>query len=228
VEEKIASGAILGDYHHVSSIREDAGQLTVVMFDGGEYNAACVVFAPAGTEVAPDSDTAALFGVGVSVDASSDAPLLVGQDVAVLGCGIRAAEQALIAEQAGVRHVLVICEDSEPRFGVLAEDVARCGRIEVRTNTRVLGFEKRADGTLRALRLRSAEGDTEAAVAWLFLARGLECDWSLLGGRAPGSVPHLICAGLAAGVPYDDYPALVRDARSATQRVLACTEESAR
>jgi thioredoxin reductase len=228
---RMASIGIIVDAGYAVRLTESPDFATVGMDGGFERAAGRVVFAPVGDEVgAPELGADQLYGVGVSMDAASDAPLLAGLRVAVLGGGCRAAQEALLAVRAGVAHTFILCEDDEPDFGIFAMAVKASAKIDVMTGVHVLGLRKSAagdfpaaaGGALRAVSLRDAGGrEHDVEVSWLFLSRGLECDLSVLGGVIPGRDTRIVRAGVAAGIPYCDRLAMIRSAQAATDQILA-------
>jgi thioredoxin reductase len=231
VRERLVPTGIVVDDGFVEHIVESAGFLTIVMDDGRVHRTEQVVFAPVGNEVgASDLGAEQWYGVGVSVDAASDAPFLAGLRVAVLGGGVRAAEEALTAIRAGVTRAVILCEHTRPDFGALTSAVAACSNTDVVTGARAVGLKGAVDvvspatvgGALQAVSVCDSEGhERDVHVAWLFLARGLECDWSVFGGAVPEESTRIVRAGLAAGVPYGDRPAMIRSAQDAAEQVMA-------
>jgi thioredoxin reductase len=187
----------------------------IEMFIGEDVSARKVVFATVGVERAAPEFYEHL-GVGVSTEAWSDAPLLRGASVAVVGGGRRAAEQALVALRSGVGTVVVLCERTSADFGELAQQMKDSG-IHVRTGTKVTGLVPGPNRRLRCIHIRAGGIDTTLDVEYVFLARGLQCDWSALGG---GPIAGVYLAGAAAGISSDDRPGLVADAHRAALEVV--------
>jgi thioredoxin reductase len=198
---------------HIATILKREGDVFLIGDDERFVRAPRVVFAPAGTElpVDPSEDLYRYLGVGVSMDAWSDAPYIHRLDpqtrVAVVGCGFRAAEESLLCIAAGISDVLVVCS-GEPSFGALAHRMSD-ERIHISARTRL--------GTLhgRGRELTSFDvienGKTRREErSMIFLARGVQCSWYLLGGLRDH--PGVTLAGLANGISYDDYPAMIADA----------------
>jgi thioredoxin reductase len=220
VRKRIADLGIHEDPDLGVKIERDGDGLVVRQLEGGSIRSRKVVFAPAGMEDdAAHLGAAAFFGIGVSMDALSDAPLLSGKGVAVRGAGCRAAEQALLALKGGVRHVNLIPEGVVPTFGALSEIIEHHADIQVWRDTTIRALEASPSGQLSALRVERAGLEERIATDWLFLAQGLTCDWSAVSEVRQD--PGIVLAGLANGIRYDDYPGMIADVARAVSAVSA-------
>lgn len=209
----------------------------VVLFGHERVIAArSVVFAPAGYEVgAPELRASDFYGRGISTDAWSDVTFattdqasgearlfFAGKTVAVLGGGLRAAEECLLCVRAGVEKVILLCEQSAPEFGELRHDILSSDKVEVRCGSRIVSLDRDASGQLQALRCVDAIGHEHVlAPAWLFLARGVACDWSAFGGKVVHDASRVVVAGIAAGIPNADRGSLIVDAHRAALAIAS-------
>src|SRR5262245_1385709 len=100
-----SSGVVVSPDVFAEAVRLPAasGDVMIQSVRENVIRAARVVYAPIGAESGLSwlPQAASLVGLGVSMDAWSDAPSFAGQQVAVVGSDLRAAEQALLAVAAG-------------------------------------------------------------------------------------------------------------------------------
>ena len=150
-----------------------------------------------------------LIGCGVSFCAVCDGAFYTGRDVAVVGGGDTALQDALFLANT-CRHVTVVVRRDRLRAErKLAEAAAKRETVEVLFETVPLGYEV-TDGELTGLRCRSAaDGELTLAVDGVFLAVGQEpcgepftalagadeAGYYLVGEDAKTAVPGLFAAG---------------------------------
>ncbi len=114
-----------------------------------------------------------LIGCGVSFCAVCDGAFYAGRDVAVIGGGDTALQDALFLANT-CRHVTVVVRRDRLRTErKLAEAAAKRENVEVLFETAPLAYET-ADGALTGLRCRSGSGELLLAVDGVFLAVGQE------------------------------------------------------
>lgn len=186
--------------------------------------ARALVFAPYGTErgmedLAIDPD---LLGPAVALEASSNAPLLRGKRVVVIGAGYRALEHATWVWSWGGRDVTLCLEgDLAPTAGTRLEADARrflCS-ASVRERCRDVRVRRASRGV--EIELSAAEPIVIDADVVL-LAHRLDVDMTgmlIAGDGGPTDVP-LTRAGLATGVPYQDHAGMFASGLRAAEDVL--------
>ena len=191
-----------------TQVRPAGERIRIQTLEGSRLEVAHVVAAPFGTEEeAPERLGFARFrGRGVSTDAATDAPFFPRVPVAVLGCGYRAAEQALIAARSAER-VVVLCP-AEPDFQDLVEPVEECSRVEVRRCDAVEELLGGEEGEFAGAMIRTSSGLERVVASALFLGQGLLFDAGTYGGlavfRAACDQGAVIPAGKGAGVPHPE------------------------
>ena len=111
-----------------------------------------------------------LDGHGVSYSATQDRGRFAGEEVAVVGGGDAAFENALLLTAVGCRVSLVVRETprARPEF---RDRVAADPRIEVLEGTRVVAIE--GERSVRSLRLACASGDFSLEVAGVVIKVGV-------------------------------------------------------
>lgn len=177
------------------------------------FEACQLVYSPFGSETGLLSLPCAepFLGIGVSMDAWSDAKYYLGQPVGVYGCGKRAAEQALIAASAGAMPTIYCAEFSFNSYGLnqllFGAGVEIFKRIEVRS------LEASPSGILRGMKVTNADGNSfSQEIGALFLAQDLICDWSIFNVPAKKLLVHsFIVTGIANDIPYWDYDSQIKD-----------------
>ncbi len=139
-----------------------------VLGDGGGWHASAVVVATGGTRRTLDvPGETELTGRGVSECATCDGPFFRGRDVAVIGGGDSAMDEALVL--AGMcRTVHLVCRgDDLTGLRVLRDRVASCSQIAVTTGAEVDAIA--GDARVTAVRLT---GGRELAVSGVFVHIG--------------------------------------------------------
>ena len=188
-------------------------RMRIELLHGATLTVGQVVYAPFGTEKGLSSLPFAerFLGLGVSLCTSSDAGYYAGRPIAVFGCAQRAAEQALIAARAGAVPTIYCAEKHfhAPGFDRLLDQSA----ITVVENAEIISLHAAPSGSMRGLSLVNPGGTwTEREASALFLAQGLNCNWSIFDGGVEAMPDNrVIMAGLASGLSYWDYAAHIRD-----------------
>ncbi len=212
-------GVDMATRSYVSKVMFADEAFTVVDMDGELARAKKIVFAPAGGEPpVHEGRLYELLGVGVSMDAWSDAPIVAEWKVraAVIGCGFRAAEEALQCVRAGVTDVLVVC-DGETRFGSLAQRISS-EPIRIASHSRLGELHVHTSGKhLEAIDIIEGDIVRREPCGVVFLARGVECNVTLIDPFRTN--PNVVLAGLAHGIAADDYPAMVADVARVVEEV---------
>jgi thioredoxin reductase (NADPH) len=189
--------ALRGGYRHV----------TVETDRGGGVTSDAVVYSPFGVESGLPwlPQVEALIGKGVSKDAWSDAEFFKGQPVAVVGAARRAAEQAIMAAEAGAKPIILCPLQSFDPCG-LGERL-QAAACPILKGARVEDVRTGANGAVREVLFTDGAGKnrSEAASA-IFLAQGLVCDWGIFGGLTHELThPAVNKAGIASGLEYWRY-----------------------
>jgi len=188
-------------------------QVQVTVIEDAIYEADQLIYSPIGHEIGLASlpNAADFLGVGVSMDAWSDADFYKGHPVAVYGCGKRAAEQALIAALAGAIPT-ICCAQTHFNAGGLDQQLHQAG-IAILERTEIRSLDAAPTRKLSQLSLIGADGEhVFRTVSALFLAQGLACDWGVFNLSAEQLArKSFLVAGLASGIPYWDYLAQVQD-----------------
>lgn len=188
-------------------------QIQVTVIEDAIYEADQLIYSPIGHEIGLASlpNAADFLGVGVSMDAWSDAYFFKGNPVAIYGCGRRAAEQALIAALAGAIPT-IYCAQTHFNANGLDQQLHQAG-IAILEKTEVRSLDATLTQMLSRLSLIGADGaQVFRNVSALFLAQGLVCDWGVFNLSADQlACKSLIVTGLASGIPYWDYLAQVQD-----------------
>jgi len=176
-----------------------------------------VVYAPCGSEIgASDLQAERFYGLGVSMSASSDAAWYAEKEVAILGSGPRAAEEALMCVLSGVKLVNILSESFQPDFKQMGDEISGNPAIKVYTGVEMRTLNNDAEGKLQSVSFLDSENRRrDLEVKCLFLARGLKNCWK--GFVDERNVDKaliervVIPVGLAAGISYWDYSAQVLD-----------------
>jgi len=111
-----------------------------------------------------------LEGAGVSYSATQDRAGFAGEDVAVIGGGDAAFENALLLAEVGCRITMVVRSRARARGDFLAR-VAADPRIELIEDTRVTAIE--GEDHVQAVRLEGARGAFSLPVAGLVIKVGV-------------------------------------------------------
>ncbi len=165
------------------------GRLSVHTADGARYSADAVLLATGSTyrrlDVPGEDD---FIGAGVHFCATCDGPFYKGRDVAVIGGGNSAAEEAAYLSGI-VRSVTVLAHGPALTASKTARDkLPTYQNLTVRYNTAVTGFEG-AQGHLTGVRVRSLDEDEQPTgpeetlpVAGAFVFIGLSPNTDFLRG----------------------------------------------
>jgi len=111
-------------------------------------------------------------GNGVAYCAVCEAPLFAGRDVAVVGGGDSAMEEALALARHARRVHLVHRRDAFRCAPVMLERVRKLANVEIHSGAGVTALHAGPDGTLARLTLTGDTGDTDLPVQGLFIAIG--------------------------------------------------------
>lgn len=113
-----------------------------------------------------------LIGNGISFCAVCDGAFYTGRDVAMVGGGNSALQEALLLSE--VCRSVTVVQNLAHFTGekALADQLMKKENVKVRFSTLVVGYEQK-DGQLSALRLRGEAGESVLPVDGAFLAVGL-------------------------------------------------------
>ncbi|MBI2362446.1 MAG: NAD(P)/FAD-dependent oxidoreductase [Elusimicrobia bacterium] len=164
---------------------------------GARALSARTVIAATGTDFLPLGlpSEARFRGRGLENAPFERAPCWKGRRVAVVGGGETAAHQALRLADAGARVSLVVRGEGLKAVAPLRAALKRHRRVSLLLRTRVT--ELVGGDRLRAVRLRRSAGESQEAVAALFVLVGQRPRLPVMSPGAPG----LFVAGDAAGLP---------------------------
>lgn len=176
-EQVLAQGAEI-DIGEVSSVTVNAdGTKTVTTAEGENYESKAVIIATGAKHrlLGVDGETD-LVGHGISFCAVCDGAFYKGQEVAVIGGGNSALQEALLLSDVCSKVTLVQNLDFFTGEKKLLDQLNARSNVEYITGTVVSGFE--ADGgELTAVKLKSNDGkDTVLKVDGVFVAIGLAPD----------------------------------------------------
>jgi thioredoxin reductase (NADPH) len=165
----------------------DAAQQPLVLeTDAGAYRARAVLIATGGTRRSLGiSGEAELEGRGVSHCATCDGALYADQDVAVIGGGDTAFDEALYL--AGMcRSVSLLCRGAQPSaLQVLQERAAASDRLEIHPYTVVDAIQGESAVTGLALRDARSDAKRELAVSGVFPCIGTDPATRAFAGVVP-------------------------------------------
>jgi len=219
------SGDWFGSWDRVSFDPTTGDLVLDEVFEGERHRLRGVVFAPGGNEPGLPEETEAPFRWrGLSYSAWSDAPFFRGKPVAVIGCGPRAFDQALIAAEFAA-SVTVLCHESatEP-MGLLAEAVASSGYLAVRTHAQIEALRGDEAGALSGVLVCEHGREALVAASGVFVAHDPVVDWEPWGGEQQALALRergkRTFAGIAAGVPHSDHAALFESGVLAARECL--------
>ena len=163
------------ELENVVSVAKSGDTFTVTTEEGGAYEGRAVIIAvgvkhrtlglPGETE---------LIGNGLSFCAVCDGAFYAGQDVAMVGGGNSALQEALLLSE--VCRKVTVVQNLPFLTGekLLADALAEKENVEILLGTVVAAYETE-DGALAGLRLHSeTQGDSRIPVSGAFLAVGLE------------------------------------------------------
>jgi len=168
------------------SLRNQAGHLVVRLSDSSDVAGRAVIAATGATYRRLDADRLSDFeGRGVYYAATEMEARMCGMaPVAVAGGGNSAGQAAIFLSQGGCAVTIVIrgSDLGKSMSRYLVDRIEADPRITVRTETTILALE--GDETLRALRLKEADGETAIECAGLFSFIGADPSSGWLSGCA--------------------------------------------
>lgn len=159
------------------SVNED-GTKTVTTKEGDSYTAKAVILATgAKHRMLGVEGEGELVGNGISFCAVCDGAFYKGQDVAVIGGGNSALQEAVLLSDTAKTVTLVQNLDTFTGEAGLLEVLKKKTNVNYITGTTVCGFESEG-GLLTALKLKKAESGEESklSVSGAFIAIGLAPD----------------------------------------------------
>lgn len=146
-----------------------------VSCDSDEYSAPAVILAM-GTSLkalgVPGEQE--FFGKGVSHCASCDAPMLKGKDVAVVGGGDSACQEALALIPVCSKVTIITEGDQLTAQAAYIQQIEEADNVEIKTGAMVL--EIQGDTAVTGIRLSGAGGEEELNVESVFVFVGLKPD----------------------------------------------------
>ena len=163
------------ELENVVSVAKSGDTFTVTTEEGGAYEGRAVIIAVGvkhRTLGLPGE--AELIGNGLSFCAVCDGAFYAGQDVAMVGGGNSALQEALLLSE--VCRKVTVVQNLPFLTGekLLADALAEKENVEILLGTVVAAYETE-DGALAGLRLHSeTQGDSRIPVSGAFLAVGLE------------------------------------------------------
>lgn len=158
----------------VTSVEKQADIFSVHTQEGSTYQAKAVILATGVKHrtlgLAGEEE---LIGSGISFCAVCDGAFYTGQQVAMIGGGNSALQEALLLSE--VCEKVTIVQNLPVLTGeqALANALAEKENVEILYSTVVSGYLTE-NGTLTGLRLKAPEQEREIAVSGVFLAVGLE------------------------------------------------------
>jgi len=128
-----------------------------------------------------------LMGYGVSACATCDGFFFKGKEVAVVGGGDTAIEEATYLTRFATKVTLIHRRRELRASKIMQERAFKNPKIEMHWNSEVIEVLGDRDGGVRGLRLRDTvtRGESELAVQGLFVAIGHEPNTQLLAGQLP-------------------------------------------
>ena len=163
------------ELENVISVAKNGDVFTVTTEEGSTYESRAVIIAVGvkhRTLGLPGEE--ALIGNGISFCAVCDGAFYTGQDVAMVGGGNSALQEALLLSE--VCRKVTVVQNLPFLTGekLLADALAEKENVEILLGTVVSGYETE-DGALTGLTLHSeSQGDSRISVSGAFLAVGLE------------------------------------------------------
>lgn len=159
----------------VTAVEKRGELFAVTTEEGGEYEGrAAIIAVGVKHRTLGLPDEAELIGNGISFCAVCDGAFYTDQDVAMIGGGNSALQEALLLSE--VCRKVTVVQNLPFLTGekLLADALAEKENVEILLGTVVSGYEAE-DGALTGLRLHSeTDGDSRIAVSGAFLAVGLE------------------------------------------------------
>jgi len=158
----------------VVGIRAQAEVHTVTTADGHEYGARAVLVATGSTYQrlgVPGEDD--LIGAGIHFCATCDGPFYKGEEVAVIGGGNSAGEEALFLTRFASHVTMLVRGEALTASKLVAAKVAECDKITIRYHTEVTAFHGHTK--LRAVTIhdRATDATEEIHPAGVFVFIGL-------------------------------------------------------
>jgi thioredoxin reductase (NADPH) len=126
-----------------------------------------------------------MMGRGVSTCATCDGAFYKDEQVAVIGGGDTACEEALFLTRFCSKVFLVHRRDRLRASAIMAERILNHPKIEVVWNAAVESFLPNPEGSLRGLKIRSDAGEKELPCSGAFLAIGYIPCTDFLKGQLP-------------------------------------------
>jgi len=182
IEQRLGRLAVTAGEDH-PAVDAAEGRLAVTTGDGTSYGTDAILLATGSTYRRlgmPGEDD--FIGSGVHFCATCDGPFYKGRDVAVIGGGNSAAEEAAFLSGI-VKHVTVLVRGPELTASKVArEKLPTYPNVTIRLNAEVAGFE--GDGRLAAVRVRDTANGAEESlpVAAAFVFIGLSPNTGFLQG----------------------------------------------
>ena len=163
------------ELENVVSVNKAGDVFTVITQEGGAYESRSVIIAVGVKHrMLGLPGEADLIGSGISFCAVCDGAFYTGQDVAMVGGGNSALQEALLLSE--VCHKVTVVQNLPFLTGekLLADALAEKENVEILLGTVVSGYETES-GALTGLSLHSeTQGDSRITVSGVFLAVGLE------------------------------------------------------
>ena len=163
------------ELENVVSVNKAGDVFTVTTEEGGAYESRSVIIAVGVKHrMLGLPGEADLIGSGISFCAVCDGAFYTGQDVAMVGGGNSALQEALLLSE--VCHKVTVVQNLPFLTGekLLADALAEKENVEILLGTVVSGYETES-GALTGLSLHSeTQGDSRITVSGVFLAVGLE------------------------------------------------------
>ena len=163
------------ELENVVSVNKAGDVFTVITQEGGAYESRAVIIAVGVKHrMLGLPGEADLIGSGISFCAVCDGAFYTGQDVAMVGGGNSALQEALLLSE--VCHKVTVVQNLPFLTGekLLADALAEKENVEILLGTVVSGYETES-GALTGLSLHSeTQGDSRITVSGVFLAVGLE------------------------------------------------------
>lgn len=163
------------ELENVVSVNKAGDVFTVTTEEGGAYESRAVIIAVGVKHrMLGLPGEADLIGSGISFCAVCDGAFYTGQDVAMVGGGNSALQEALLLSE--VCHKVTVVQNLPFLTGekLLADALAEKENVEILLGTVVSGYETES-GALTGLSLHSeTQGDSRITVSGVFLAVGLE------------------------------------------------------
>lgn len=238
LEQATAAGAELC-YDEVREVRFSDGEKKLIGYSGEYTGRALIVATGAKKRTLGIPGEAELAGSGVSYCATCDGGFFKGREVAVVGGGNTALEDALYLSNLCRKVTLIHRRDSFRGQAVLSAQIAARENIEVLYSTRVLRAE--GGGRLERLILQTPQGERALVADGLFVAVGTIPATELFRGLLPldesgyleagedtcTGVPGVFAAGDVRRRPIKQIVTACADGATAAQAALSYLQEAA-